>query len=55
MYLILASLLMGYVGLVLSTPFRSELYSYLFMTVGVLSPLLFKVDKYIKQKNNDSN
>ena len=54
MWLIIISLIMGYIGIVIGSYFGAEIFLYLFGAVGVLSPGLYvleKLHKEIKEKN----
>ena len=51
MILIIASLIMGYVGLNIGGMLGAEIYMYLFGIVGVLSPGLYVLEQIYKEMN----
>ena len=52
MVLIIASLIMGYLGLNIGGIFGAEIFVYLFGVVGVLSPGLYVLEKLYEEIKN---
>lgn len=56
MVLIIASLIMGYIGLNIGGMFGTDIFVYLFGIVGVLSPGLYVLEQiYREMKKNQTN